>query len=703
MYFRRSVLACAIALTSLPSSALALDAPIIQPGAPGEEGKVISAKQATKLANISYSPYDVTFMQDMIVHHKQAVEMALLASDRTNNKDVLDIASRIKASQDDEIAFMRRWLEERDESTKSKHASHAHHAMMGMASKQQMSLLANAKGTDYDRQFLTLMIRHHKGAVHMVNELHDKPGTAFDPVLYTFTTDVVNDQEAEMERMSKMLDALSDDPRTGLAAGYLDAEVAIKNLIHVGLVEKPDGFVDPSNQLEIMPKSDDADADESEPEERYPLMSFSNTDMAFFGDILVAGNYHGFNIYRLSDKGLPTLVSSVVCPGGQGDVSVVGDLLIMSVEEERARLDCGLQGIEEDVSSDRFMGVRIFDISDLTHPKQVGAVQTCRGSHTHSIVRSDDETILLYNSGTSGVRSEKELENCIGDVAGDERTALFRIDVIEIPVKAPHKAKIVASPKVFSNEETGVMAGLWRGGDHGDQTQDTYRTDQCHDITVFPSKNIAAGACSGNGIIFDITNPLQPKRLDAVVDKGFQYWHSATFNNDGTKVIFTDEWGGGVQPRCRAADPMNWGANAIYDIVDNKLVYRSHFKLPAAQGETENCVAHNGAIVPVKGRDLMVQAWYQGGLTILDFTDSSNPKEIAYFDRGPLHDDKLIAGGYWSAYFYKGMIYGTEIYRGIDVFELAPSADLSADEIETAKRANQGKTFNPQTQLPVTW
>jgi len=699
MNVKRSIVACSIALASFAS--IAEEPKIIQPGAPGSDGKFLTAKQATKLANISYSAYDVSFMQDMIVHHRQAVEMSVLAMDRTNNKDILDIASRIKASQDDEIAFMQNWLKDRNESLKSKHASHAHHAMMGMASKQQMNALANAKGTQYDRQFLTLMIRHHKGAVHMVNELHDKPGTAFDPVLYTFTNDVVNDQEAEMERMAAMLDALSDDPRTGLSAGYLDAEVAISNLKHLGLVEKPAGFVDPNNQLELVPKSDDADAED--PEDRYPLMSFSNTDMAFFDDILVAGNYHGFNIYKLIDNGLPKLVSSVVCPGGQGDVSVVGDLLIMSVEEERARLDCGLEGIETDVSAERFMGVRIFDISDLSHPKQVGAVQTCRGSHTHSIVRSNEETILLYNSGTSGVRSEKELEHCIGDVAGDERTALFRIDVIEIPVKAPQDAKIVASPKVFADEETGVMAGLWRGGDHGDETQETWRTDQCHDITVFPSKNIAAGACSGNGIIFDISDPIAPKRLDAVIDKGFQYWHSATFNNDGTKVIFTDEWGGGTQPRCRASDPMNWGANAIYDIVENKLVYRSHFKMPAAQGETENCVAHNGAIVPVKGRDLMVQAWYQGGLTLLDFTDSANPKEIAYFDRGPLHDDKLISGGYWSAYFYKGLIYGTEIYRGIDVFKLTASEHLTDDEIASAIKADQGTTFNPQTQHPVTW
>ncbi len=687
-------LSSAIAL-AITSSAYADQAPIVHPGAPGEDSNIISAKKATKLANTSYSPHDVTFMQGMIVHHHQAVIMAEMVRSRTNNQDLLDIATRIEASQSDEMKFMTEWLLDRNESSKA--SKHAHHGMQGMASKSDLDVLSKSKGTDFDRLFLTLMIAHHRGAIHMVEHLHNMPGTAFDPVLYTFTTDVVNDQETEIERMAVMLDNLSDDPRTKLSAGYLDAGEAIKNLKHIGLTNKPAGFYDPNNALEQMDSSDE------DIEERYPLLSFSNTDMAFKDDIMVAGNYHGFNIYRLADDGKPSLISSTVCPGGQGDVSIVGDLLIMSVEEERARLDCGLQGISEDVSSERFMGVRIFDVSDLTRPKQVGAVQTCRGSHTHSIVKSDEDSILLYNSGIAGVRDEKELAGCIGDVAGDQRTALFRIDVIEIPVKAPHKAKIVASPKVFADEKTGVMAGLWRGGDHGDDTQETYRTDQCHDITVFPSKNIAAGACSGNGIIFDITDPLNPKRLDEVSDKGFEYWHSATFNNDGTKVVFTDEWGGGVQPRCRASDPKNWGANAIYDIVDGKLEYRSHYKLPAAQGETENCVAHNGSLIPIPGRDIMVQAWYQGGLSIIDFTDSANPKEIGYFDRGPVHADKLLAGGYWSAYWYNGFIYGTEIFRGIDVLELTPSNYISTEEINKARKANMGETFNPQTQLPVTW
>ena len=425
--------------------------------------------------------------------------------------------------------------------------------------------------------------------------------------------------------------------------------------------------------------------------------------MAFKGDVLVTGNYHGFNIYRLTDAKAPTLLSSVVCPGGQGDVSIVGNLLIMSVEQTRGRVDCGRQGVNEDVSKDRFRGLRIFDISDLTSPQQVGQVQTCRGSHTHSVVFEDKDRIVVYNSGTAGVRKGEELAGCVGNVPGDNRTALFRIDVVEIPKADPSKSRIVSSPAVFADEATGRLAGLWLGGSHGEGTQETSETDQCHDITVFPTRKLAAGACSGNGIIFDISDPLKPKRLDVVTDKGFAYWHSATFNNDGTKVIFTDEWGGGSRPRCRSYDPRNWGADAIYDIVANKLIYRGTYKLPAPQTENENCVAHNGSIVPVPGRDIFVQAWYQGGLSVIDFTDSTKPTEIAYFDRGPISDKAAVLGGYWSTYWYNGRIYGTEIARGLDVLELSPSKYLTANEIAAAKLANQGGTFNPQQQYPVSW
>jgi hypothetical protein len=318
-----------------------------------------------------------------------------------------------------------------------------------------------------------------------------------------------------------------------------------------------------------------------------------------------------------------------------------------------------------------------------------------------------DGKILVYNSGTSSVREEEELDQCIDDIPGDDRTALFRIDVIEIPVDNPSQSRIIDSPAVFADPETGVLAGLWRGGDHGDDTQETERTDQCHDITVYPSANLAAGACSGNGILFDITDPQNPLRIDAVTDSGFAYWHSATFNNEGNKLLFTDEWGGGGRARCRAWDPVTWGADAIYDIVDQKLVFRSHYKIPAPQLETENCVAHNGSIVPVPGRDIFVQAWYQGGISVIDFTDSSNPLEIAYFDRGPILEDELITGGFWSVYYYQGTIYGTEITRGLDVLKLIPSEYLTENEIAAAAMAypviGPPRVFNPQQQVPMTW
>jgi hypothetical protein len=376
----------------------------------------------------------------------------------------------------------------------------------------------------------------------------------------------------------------------------------------------------------------------------------------------------------------------------------------MSVEQSRGRVDCGLQGVGQDISKERFRGLRIFDISDITRPRQVGQVQTCRGSHTHSVVKGPegDGRILVYNSGTAGVRKEEEMPGCIGNVPGDERTALFRIDIIEIPVANPAAARIIASPGVFA-DASGRLAGLAKGGKLVDEGQETSVTDQCHDITIFPARKLAAGACSGNGIIFDISNPRKPRRIDVVSDPGFAYWHSATFNNDGTKVLFTDEWGGGSRPRCRSFDRRDWGADAIYDIVGGKLVRKGTYKLPAPQTEQENCVAHNGSIIPVPGRDIMVQAWYQGGLSVFDYTDSAAPAEIAYFDRGPVDAKSPTLAGYWSAYYYRGRIYGSEIARGLDVFALAPGAKLSANEIAAAALADQGGLFNPQQQYPVRW
>jgi uncharacterized protein (DUF305 family) len=694
--------------------------PIVQPGAPGQPARTLTAEEAIKIAVTSYSPDDVRFMQDMIPHHHQALEMAELAPARTNRPDLLEAAKRIESSQADEIRFMQQWLRERGQTVPdpaAHGAMHVDHRMAGMATPEQMAELAAAQGVAFDRLFLTLMIKHHDGALKMVKELLEQEGSAFDPALFEFTTDVTNDQKAEIEKMNALLITLSPDPRAGLAAGLTDAGEAISNLERVASLPKPVGFYDPKNPSELPPEPPAADAQEAgaedadgkpekdDEDERASLLSFGNTDMAFSGDVLVAGSYHGFNIYRLGKDGIPELLSSVVCPGGQGDVSIVGNLLIMSVEQLRGRVDCGLEGIQQDVSPERFRGIRIFDISDLKRPVQVGAVQTCRGSHTHSVVATPEKTgkIIVYNSGTADVRDEKEMAGCFDESPGDYRTALFRVDVIEIPVDDPSRARIVGSPAVFADPEKGVMAGLWRGGEHGDDTQETSQTDHCHDITAFPELGIAAGACSGNGILFDISDPMQPKRMHEVIDTGFAYWHSATFNNDGTKVIFTDEWGGGSRPRCLAYDPITWGADAIYDIVDGKLVFRGYFKMPAPQTEQENCVAHNGSIVPVPGRDIFVQAWYQGGVSVVDFTDSANPVEIAYFDRGPIDAEHLVGGGYWSTYWYRGRIYGTEIVRGLDVFRLLPSEHLTENEIAAAGLANQGALFNPQQQFRVTW
>jgi len=745
--------------------------PIILPGAPGQGVQELSAEAAIDIANTSYSPDDVSFMQDMIPHHQQAVLMAEMAETRTNSEKVLEIAGRIMTSQADEIKFMAGWLSDRGERVPQPddaHAMHVSHDMAGMASKEELNQLRTSEGVAFDRLFMKLMIAHHEGALEMVEHLLEQPGAAYDPVLYEFVNDVEKDQSAEIDQMNKMLVALSTDPRANLKAGFEDAGQAILNMTLIAALPKPAGFFDPQNpaglplpkpkkeaqatseadanvaltqsseaaekavdesaahhhsepgsgdEIGLLSESQDAQAadravekdeqsnDKNEWSDRSPLLSFSNTDMAFRDDVLVVGSYHGFNVYQLATDGLPQLLSSVVCPGGQGDVSIVGHLLIMSVEQTRGRVDCGLQGIGVDVSPERFRGIRIFDISDLERPVQVGQVQTCRGSHTHSVVSGpgSDGKIIVYNSGTSRVRDNEEMASCYGEEPGDNRTALFRIDVIEIPVDDPSKAKIIDSPAVFADLETGRLAGLWQGGDHGDGTQETSETDQCHDITVFPEANIAAGACSGNGIIFDISDPRKPERIDVVTDKGFAYWHSATFNNEGTKVLFTDEWGGGSRPRCRSYDPLDWGADAIYDIVDGKLTFRSHFKIPAPQMEEENCVAHNGSVVPVPGRDIFVQAWYQGGLSVIDFTDSSQPFEIAYFDRGPIHEDHLVLGGYWSTYWYNGQIYGTEIARGLDVFELMPSEFITANEIAAARLANQGGTFNPQQQMRITW
>lgn len=474
----------------------------------------------------------------------------------------------------------------------------------------------------------------------------------------------------------------TSDPRVGLRGGYQDAAQAILNLELVSHTPRPEGFYNAANPGDF---------------------GFVNADLAFDHNLVVQGGFNGVQFWDVSKPASPKLRATIVCPGGQGDVSVYHNLLFMSVEETRGRLDCGAQGIQDTVSAERFRGVRIFDISNLDAPKQVADVQTCRGSHTHTLVvdPNDKANVYIYVSGTSVVRSPNELAGCSGlPPEKDPNTSLFRIDVIKVPLAAPQNAKIVSSPRVFA--DNGKINGLWAGGTHGEGTQTTSETNMCHDITVYSAIGLAAGACSGNGILLDIKNPAQPKRVAQVTDPNFAYWHSATFNNAGTSLIYTDEWGGGVAPRCRASDKLTWGADAIFKLSHDKLTPEGYFKMPAPQTDMENCVAHNGSLIPVPGRDIMVQAWYQGGLSVFDFTDPAHPKEIAYFDRGPLDPNKLVLSGYWSGYWWNGHIYGSEIARGLDVFDLEPSEFLSQNEIDAANLIHFDQ-YNPQNQQRFVW
>ena len=526
----------------------------------------------------------------------------------------------------------------------------------------------------------------------------------------------------------------ANDPRAKLSPGLYDAGETSMGIKHVALLKKPDAFQlgasdpdDPKVQKTISQLGMSNISKIPKPMHlAIAQLAFANSDFAFQGNHLFQGNFYGVNIYDISNPANAALLTSLVCPGGQGDVSVYKNLLFMSVEMPNGRLDCGAEGFppeppppageEKDkekrkkripaAQKERFRGVRIFDISDIKNPKQVAAVQTCRGSHTHTLVTdpSDKDDVYIYVSGTSFVRQPEELPGCSGEKPDkDPNTALFRIDVIKVPVAAPQDAKVVSSPRLFIDARTGAMNGLNNGGTHGKKgAEKPEDTDQCHDITVYSAIGLAAGACSGNGIVLDIKDPVHPKRLDAVNDPNYSYWHSASFSNDGTKVVFTDEWGGGLGARCRQNDPNKWGADAIFRLKDDKLSFANYYKLPAAQGETENCVAHNGSLVPVPGRDIEVQAWYQGGVSIMDFTDPAKPFEIAYFDRGPIDPKMLVLGGEWSAYWYNGYIYGSEIARGLDVFELTPAKFLTQNEIDAAKTVRVSE-LNVQNQQKLEW
>lgn len=541
---------------------------------------------------------------------------------------------------------------------------------------------------------------------------------------------LVNAQGGEQPAKTKpmpagMKGADANDPRAKLKAGLFDAGEANFGIRHVSLMKKPEAFdvgIDPNAaKVGVALGSLGIPNPAMVPVEmRMGIagLAFANSDLAFQGNYLFLGNFYGMNIYDISNPAGVKLVTSMLCPGGQGDVSVYKNLMFMSVEMPNGRVDCGTQGFAPDpppadgrrgmglpaAQKDRFRGVRIFDISDIRNPRQVGGVQTCRGSHTHTLVTdpNDKENVYIYVSGTSFVRPADELAGCSGGPPDkDPNTALFRIEVIKVPVAAPQNAKIISAPRIFGDAKTGAINALTDGGSH-DGNGRPQETNQCHDITVYSEIGLAAGACAGNGILLDIKDPANPKRVEAVNDKNYAYWHSASFSNDGKKVVYTDEWGGGMGPRCRENDPNKWGANAIFTLEGTKLTFRNYYKLPAAQTEAENCVAHNGSLVPVPGRDIKIQAWYQGGISLMDFTDPDNPVEIGYFDRGPIDSKMLVMGGSWSAYWYNGHIYSSEIARGLDVFELTPTKFLSQNEIDAARSVRVSE-LNVQNQERIVW
>jgi hypothetical protein len=488
--------------------------------------------------------------------------------------------------------------------------------------------------------------------------------------------------------------ASTTDPRATLRAGMTDAGMAAHNMRLVGHAAKSPIL---------------------EGEGGARGLTFANSDLAFAGNYVYQGNFSGFQIWDIANPASPVLRKAVLCATGQGDPSIYGNLLFLSSESTGNRTDCGTGGVADKVSMDRMVGVRIYDITDQANPRKVKDIQTCRGSHTHTLVPdpNDKSVVYVYVAGSAGVRSGDELAGCTDGPIDSANTARFRVEVIKVPLAHPEQAEVVNYARIFNDltaahahgvapGDVGAPARTPRPNPAGGPPAPRGGPNQCHDITVYPAVGLAGGACGGYGLLLDISDPVNPKRLQAVGDTNFAFWHSATFNNDGTKVLFTDEWGGGTQPKCRFDDPIDWGGDAIFTIRDKQLTQRAYFKMPAAQTRQENCVAHNGSLVPVPGRDIMVQGWYQGGLDVIDFTDASHPYEIAYFDRGPVDSTKMVTAGYWAGYWYNGHIIGSEMARGLDIFELTPSAYLSQNEIDAAKLV-RFDTFNPQLQPKIVW
>jgi hypothetical protein len=482
---------------------------------------------------------------------------------------------------------------------------------------------------------------------------------------------------------SAQLPVTTTDPRFGLAPGLESPGVAALGVEHLANRPKP------------------------------AAVNGTNSDIAFQGTTAFSGNYNGINIYDNSNPAAPVLKTSLYCPGSQNDVSVWGNLLFVSVESTAAKKDCS--GPTPPATAEtRFRGIRIFDVSNIEAPQQIHQVQTCRGSHTHTLVRpkNDPANVYIYVSGTAAPRDNAELAGCDGNNTNTptgENPSKWRIEIIKVPVAAPTQAAVINTPRLFANG-SGAVNGLQNevptplhpcasapnpcgpgtGVTGGATWSPTPITDACHDITVYPEIGLAAGACEGNGLLIDIRDPENPRRIDAVADPNYAYWHGATFTNDGKHVVFTDEWGGGTTARCRTNDDLDWGGDSVYAIVRGKLQFRSYYKLPVAQTLQENCVSHIPSVIPVPGRDIMVQAWYQGGASLIDFSDPRNPEEIGYFDRGPVNGNSVppvgpTPGGFWSTYWYNGEWYGSELARNLDVVALKPTADLSKNEIAAAR------------------
>jgi hypothetical protein len=541
----------------------------------------------------------------------------------------------------------------------------------------------------------------------------------------------------------------SRDGRVGLRAGLTNAQEAVSNMKVMSRAQMPAA-----------------------------MGTGWNSDITFTGKYAIQGNFNGMVIWDISDPAKPTLVTAYSCPASQNDVSVYRNLMFMSVEANNGRVDCMSGGVRDTVSAERMRGVRIFDITDIKAPKLIANVQTCRGSHTHTVLEDpkDKANVYIYVSGSAGIRSPNELAGCAGNVASsDASSSRLRIEIIKVPLADPTKAAVVSRANIFAGlrdvdghgpsdadkaamakqvaaaraagafiarnpqsgvemvvpggmvrplldsivksrgatgAPTGADSAALRGGLQGIMNRvfataaspnaPVSERSQCHDITVYPALGLAGGACEGHGILLDISDPTNPYRLDAAADSNFAYWHSATFNNDGTKLLFSDEWGGGTQPKCRAADKPEWGANAIFTIENRKLKFQSYYKIPTVQSGAENCVAHNGSLIPIPGRDVMVQSWYQGGISVFDWTDPAKPMEIASFDRGPVDSTRVVVGGSWSVYWYNGQMISSEIARGMDIAELVPSQFISQNEIDAAKTVTWA-FLNAQGQPKIDW